>query len=410
MALDHPARILVNEDGTVFLDTQAGTTPASVFGFIGIAIDGGGVARAVLSDTSGRQVIVGAGVAGSPAGGVVTIQGVSGGVVVPVSDGGGSLTVDTPQLPGALVGGRLDTNLGSWFGAVTPTVGQKAMAASIPVAIASDQTAIPVSQGTPPWAVKGTDADGANPTEDPVLTAGFDGTNVQTLLTDTSGRTRIVGAGPDGSAAVGDPVQIAGVDGSGDLQAVLTETDGTVRNKNDFIDDRDKIVGLSFAKLGGIGTAYYMGIDLSNTTDFKHSAGTGIRLVQSIGKAFKTNAGAKWSVQLIVVTRIDGTDADLAVLAQASLALRDTSKLSIDEQVVNLWPHVINLTVAAGELSQALTNAIELNVAAVNTGVLLEDAAGNTVAAAAGDMLIRVELVSGGGTLDFAYGLQYWVE
>jgi len=46
-------------------------------------------------------------------------------------------------LPAALVGGRLDINLGSWLGATTPTVGQKAMAASIPVAMASNQTATP---------------------------------------------------------------------------------------------------------------------------------------------------------------------------------------------------------------------------------------------------------------------------
>lgn len=43
------------------------------------------------------------------------------------------------QLPAALVGGRLDANVGAWLGATTPTVGQKTMAASLPVAIASDQ-------------------------------------------------------------------------------------------------------------------------------------------------------------------------------------------------------------------------------------------------------------------------------
>ena len=306
----NPAAILYDSNGIELAVEDATALPANTRGFVGVGYDGTNT-RFIRVDSSGYQVLVGAGTAGTPAGGVVSVQGVSGG------------------------------------------------------------QALPVSQGSPPWAVKGTDADGAAVTENPVLVAGWDTTNAQTLL---------------------------------------TETDGSVRTKDDFIDDRDKMVGVSFAKLGGTATAYYMGIDLSNTTDFKHAAGTGIRLVQSIGKAFKTNAGAKWSVQLIVVTRIDGTDADLAILAQASLALRDTSKLSIDEQVVNLWPHVVDLTVTAGELSQNLTNAIELNVAAVNTGVLLEDAAGNTVAAAVGDLLIRVELVSGGGTLDFAYGLQYWVE
>jgi hypothetical protein len=412
MALDHPARILVNEDGTVFLDTQAGTTPASVFGFIGIAMDGGGVARAVLSDTSGRQVIVGAGVAGLPAGGVVTIQGVSGGVVVPVSDGGGSLTVDTPQLPGALVGGRLDTNLGAWFGATTPTVGQKAMAASIPVTVASDQTAIPVSQGTPPWAVKGTDADGANPTEDPVLTAGYDGTNVQTLLTDTSGRTRIVGAGPDGSAAVGDPVQIAGTDGSGDLQTLLTDTDGNLRIKNDFIDDRDKVVAVSYVKLGIAATSYYMLIDLSNSSgDYPHANTTGgVFVAGSNSKGVKGNSGAKWAVEVFVITRIDGTDADLVGIPSISFSLRDASVLSLPEQVIHFFPTMLDLTVSAGALVNTLSNFTLTNVAAINTGITLEDAGGNSIAPAVGDVIIVAELISGGGVLDFSMGMQYFVE
>lgn len=444
-------------------------------GWIGVGYDGANY-RFISTDSSGRQVVVGAGTAGTPAGGVVSVQGVSGGQALPISaaslplpsgaateatlatlltestfttrvpvlvtgggteatalrvtiandstgvlsvdDNGGSLTTDTTQLPAALVGGRLDTNVGAWLGATTPTVGQKAMTASIPVVIASDQSAVSVAQsgtwtvqqGTPPWAVKGTDADGAAPTQNPVLVAGHDGTNVQTKLTDTAGRQRVVGAGADGAAAVGDPVQVAGVDGSGNTQSVRTETDGSVRTRDDFIDDRDKIVGLSFYKEGVAATTYYMGIDLSNTTDFKHAAGTGIRLVTSIGKAIKSNIGAKWAVQLLVVLRIDGTDSDLAVLAQASVSLQDTSALSRLEQVVDLWPHVANLSVSGGALTSILTNLIETGVTAINTGVTLEDAAGNTPTPAVGDLLIRADLISGSGTLDFAYGLHYWVE
>lgn len=48
--------------------------------------------------------------------------------------------VTAAQLPAALVGGRLDENVGAWLGSTAPTVGQKAMAASLPVALASDQT------------------------------------------------------------------------------------------------------------------------------------------------------------------------------------------------------------------------------------------------------------------------------
>lgn len=65
--------------------------------------------------------------------------------VISVDDNGSSLSVDTTQLPAALVGGRLDANIGAWLGSTAPSVGQKAMANSLPVAIASDQASIPVA-------------------------------------------------------------------------------------------------------------------------------------------------------------------------------------------------------------------------------------------------------------------------
>lgn len=58
--------------------------------------------------------------------------------------------------------GALRTDNTSWLGSVAPTVGQKTMANSVPVVIASDQSAIPVNQGTAntianAWPVKITD-------------------------------------------------------------------------------------------------------------------------------------------------------------------------------------------------------------------------------------------------------------
>jgi len=69
---------------------------------------------------------------------------------VSIADGGGSITVDTPQLPASLVGSRLDVNNGAWLGSTAPTVGQKAMAASLPVVVSSDQTAIPITAASLP--------------------------------------------------------------------------------------------------------------------------------------------------------------------------------------------------------------------------------------------------------------------
>jgi hypothetical protein len=88
---------------------------------------------------------------------------------IPVTDNAGSLTTDTPQLPAALVGGRLSVDASGVAVPVTDNagsltvdapvgtplfarlsdgaaalIGQKAMAASLPVVIASDQSTLPV--------------------------------------------------------------------------------------------------------------------------------------------------------------------------------------------------------------------------------------------------------------------------
>jgi len=82
------------------------------------------------------------------------------------------------QLPSSLVGGRLDNNIGAWLGSTAPTVGSKTSANSVPVVIASDQGAIPISgtvTATNPSV--GTNAS-AIPTSSTQV-GGSDGTNLQ---------------------------------------------------------------------------------------------------------------------------------------------------------------------------------------------------------------------------------------
>ncbi len=91
------------------------------------------------------------------------------------------------QLPSALVGGRLDTNNGAWLGSTAPTVGQKAMTASLPVVIASDQSSVPVTvtggSATNPSVGTNNAAIPASST----LVGGSDGTNLRPLRTRTNG-------------------------------------------------------------------------------------------------------------------------------------------------------------------------------------------------------------------------------
>lgn len=72
---------------------------------------------------------------------------------------------------------------------------------------------------------------GAISAASPVLVAGQDGTNVQTLFTDTSGRQRVVGAASAGSAIAGDPILMAGSDGT-NARALRTDTAGNVTIAN----------------------------------------------------------------------------------------------------------------------------------------------------------------------------------
>lgn len=93
MAQSDRAIVLYDSSGNPFEVQDGVAVPANTSALLHALKDGGGIARAALGDTSGR----------------------------------------------------LETKVGSWFGATTPTVGQKAMAASLPVALASDQPAIPVT-------------------------------------------------------------------------------------------------------------------------------------------------------------------------------------------------------------------------------------------------------------------------
>lgn len=82
-----------NLNATVVGNVAAGNSVAGNPVRIG-ASDGANV-RDVLSDSSGRLVVVGAGASGSPAGGVLSIQGVASGTPVPIS---GTVTATNPSV------------------------------------------------------------------------------------------------------------------------------------------------------------------------------------------------------------------------------------------------------------------------------------------------------------------------
>jgi len=177
-----PVVILYDAVGVAMSVQDGVAIPVGTSALLVAGKDGGGASRFARVATDGTLRIDPTGTTAQPVtdnGGSLTVDGTvtanAGTGPWPVTDNGGSLTVDASswplptgaateatlltratettlqsraaatQLPAALVGARLDTNLGAWLGSVAPTVGQKSMANSVPVVFASDQTPLPVT-------------------------------------------------------------------------------------------------------------------------------------------------------------------------------------------------------------------------------------------------------------------------
>jgi hypothetical protein len=94
MGSNSPVAILYSSDGYEVTVKNGIAIPASTSALILAGSDGAN-ARYLSVDSSGRQVMVGAGTAGSPAGGVITIQGSASGTPIPIS---GSITANNASI------------------------------------------------------------------------------------------------------------------------------------------------------------------------------------------------------------------------------------------------------------------------------------------------------------------------
>lgn len=83
-----PASVLFSTDGYELAVVPNTAIPAGTRSILTSGSDGTN-SRPIAVDSSGRPIVVGAGTAGTPVGGVVTIQGIAGGQAIPVS---GSIT------------------------------------------------------------------------------------------------------------------------------------------------------------------------------------------------------------------------------------------------------------------------------------------------------------------------------
>jgi len=188
-----------------------------------IAGSDGSLIRTILTDSSGNLKAVGTGIAGTPSGGVLTVQGVSGGTALKV-DGS---AVTQPVSGTVSIGANSSVNLNQIAGTTTATGNGVAGAGVQRVAIVSDNTAFSVNSvqsgtwtvqpgntaNTTAWLVNdssnGTVTPGTAATKSSLIGGQFN-TTLPTLTTgqqaaiqvDSSGRI-IIGALATGSNTIG---------------------------------------------------------------------------------------------------------------------------------------------------------------------------------------------------------------
>lgn len=164
----------------------------------------------------------------------------------------------------------------------------------------SDATPLPVTlsgAGTGTSQVVGPAADGAAVSGNPVLVAGQDGTNVQTLATDTTGNVRVVGSIAHDAADSGNPVKVGAV-------AIAAErTPVTALDRVDLIADLvGKLIILPYANPENFVSGKTAAITGTSDTAVIASAGGSLR--NYVTSVTVTNSHATVGTEVLVK---DGT-------------------------------------------------------------------------------------------------------
>ena len=184
-----------------------------------------------------------------------------------------------------------------------------------------------------------------------------------------------------------------------------TGTDYSVRVTSDgemavTSTERERNVLVHYQNPAIAATEYSILVDLSDTTNFPHDTTGRIDISWMKVDVEKSATNVIGEVEIGLITRIDGTDADIDYLYGVQF-LKGSE--TIIQEVMNYQPS--QLKFAAGRY---ITNVSETNVTAVNTGASL-DSANGSIAPALGDVVIK-QLYTSGGNYDLDIELLYHSE
>lgn len=145
-------------------------------------------------------------------------------------------------------------------------------------------------------------------------------------------------------------------------------------------------------------TDYRFYIDVSDRVNYPHREVGHVEL-SSANFFYDKTSNCRGSMRLCVITRIDGTSADLASIAGTSFTNSDLTKDTRDRSFVG---EELRLDVDdSGNLVHFYASANFTNVTAVNTGTTLATGKGGTAIPAVGDVIARTEITA--GTLDTGF-------
>lgn len=147
---DSPAAILFDSEGNE-LAREDGSSIDSTTSALLIAGKDGSTMRFIRVDDNGRPIFVGAGTAGTPTGGVVSVQGVSGGEAIPVTLDGESITVNSNQLSIQTIISDVNQNIASAPYSNTVVISQDTLLKSLSLIFTTTQSRdveVSLSNGT----------------------------------------------------------------------------------------------------------------------------------------------------------------------------------------------------------------------------------------------------------------------
>ena len=151
------------------------------------------------------------------------------------------------------------------------------------------------------------------------------------------------------------------------------------------VDDVRAVMSLA----GITSTTYEVLVDLSDTTNFPHEETGRIDLTQ-LKVAVDPGTTSAGFVKVGLITRIDGTDADIEYFFVVPFGKQGGRILSIS----NFNPSQIKCEVSGGAATKFISDDTETSVAAVNTGASLNSPNGS-INPGLGDVVVKYQHTSG---------------